>query len=86
MKKKLVALLMAVAMVATVVGCGSQPTDTPSTGESKVEDSKVEESKADDKEEVRTVDLLVWSPSEDQADDKGNWLQTMCEQFDEAHP
>ena len=83
MKKKLLALLMAVAMVATVVGCGSTPTQTPSAGESKVED-KVENT--DNTTEKRKVDLLVWSPSEDQADDKGNWLQTMCDQFAAAHP
>ena len=87
MKKKLLALLMAVAMVATVVGCGSTPAETPSAGESKVEENKADDTTtSDDTTEKRKVDLLVWSPSEDQADDKGNWLQTMCEQFAAAHP
>ena len=87
MKKKLLALLMAVAMVATVVGCGSTPAETPSAGESKVEESKADDTTtSDDTTEKRKVDLLVWSPSEDQADDKGNWLQTMCDQFAAAHP
>lgn len=35
------------------------------------------------KEEVR---LMVWSPSNDQAKDSGEWLQTCCENFAEMHP
>ena len=35
------------------------------------------------KESVR---LMVWSPSEDQSKDSGEWLQTSCEAFAEAHP
>lgn len=36
-----------------------------------------------EKEKVR---LMVWSPSEDQSKDSGEWLQTMCEQFAQEHP
>lgn len=60
MKKKLLAVVLAVAMVASMAGCG--------------------------KEKTKSVDLTVWGPSEDQADETGNWLKTMCEKFDEAHP
>lgn len=35
------------------------------------------------REEVR---LMVWSPSEDQSKDSGQWLQTSCEQFAKQHP
>lgn len=35
------------------------------------------------KEKIR---LMVWSPSEDQSKDSGEWLQTTCENFAEAHP
>ena len=35
------------------------------------------------REEVR---LMVWSPSEDQSKDSGQWLQTSCEQFAKLHP
>lgn len=59
MKKKMLALLMAVCMVATLAGCGEKKKD---------------------------VQLTVWGPSEDQSDETGNWLQTMCEKFNEAHP
>ena len=32
------------------------------------------------------VRLMVWSPSEDQSKDSGEWLQTCCERFAELHP
>lgn len=35
---------------------------------------------------VEKVRLMVWSPSEDQSKDSGEWLQTCCEQFAEDHP
>lgn len=37
-------------------------------------------------EEEITTTLTVWGPSEDQAEENGAWLQTMCDQFNEAHP
>lgn len=37
-------------------------------------------------EEAVTTTLTVWGPSEDQAEESGAWLQTMCDQFNEAHP
>lgn len=35
------------------------------------------------KEKVR---LMLWSPSEDQSQSSGQWLQTCCERFAEMHP
>ncbi len=32
------------------------------------------------------ITLTIWSPSEDQSEKNGKWLQTMCEKFDEEHP
>ena len=32
------------------------------------------------------VRLMVWSPSEDQSKDSGEWLQTMCNNFAKEHP
>ena len=29
---------------------------------------------------------MVWSPSEDQSKDSGEWLQTMCNNFAKEHP
>lgn len=41
---------------------------------------------AAEEEEAITTTLTVWGPSEDQAEESGAWLQTMCDQFNEAHP
>ena len=30
--------------------------------------------------------LTVWGNAEDQAEENGKWLQTMCEQFNSEHP
>jgi len=35
---------------------------------------------------VEKVRLMVWSPSEDQSKDNGEWLQTMCKSFANQHP
>ena len=32
------------------------------------------------------VRLMVWSPSQDQSMDSGEWLQTCCSRFAELHP
>ena len=32
------------------------------------------------------IRLMVWSPSEDQSKDSGQWLQTCCENFAALHP
>lgn len=37
-------------------------------------------------EGTEKIRLMVWSPSEDQSKDSGEWLQTVCEQFAEEHP
>lgn len=39
--------------------------------------------KTEAREKVR---LMVWSPSEDQSKDSGEWLQNTCEDFAELHP
>ena len=41
------------------------------------------EGASDGAEKVR---LMVWSPSNDQSKDSGEWLQTMCERFADEHP
>ena len=35
---------------------------------------------------VEKIRLMVWSPSEDQSKDSGQWLQTCCENFAALHP
>ena len=36
--------------------------------------------------DTESVRLMVWSLSEDQSKDSGEWLQTCCERFAELHP
>lgn len=36
--------------------------------------------------ETESIRLMVWSPSEDQSQDSGQWLQTCCENFAALHP
>lgn len=50
------------------------------TADTATEDTAAEE------EEAITATIKVWSPSEDQSADMGNWLPTMCEQFAAEHP
>ena len=42
--------------------------------------------KSSDKAEAEKIRLMVWSPSEDQSKDSGEWLQKMCRQFAKKHP
>lgn len=80
MKKKVLALLLATAMIATFAGCGEDTTtDTPAGDDSAVVDETEEE------EEAITCTLTVWAPSEDQSDDNP-WLQTQCAAFAAEHP
>lgn len=39
-----------------------------------------------DTEAREKVRLMVWSPSEDQSKDSGEWLQNTCEDFAQLHP
>ncbi|MEG1458216.1 MAG: extracellular solute-binding protein [Acetivibrio sp.] len=88
MKKKALALLMATTMIASLVGCGNK--NEPAATDNTTTDAKTEEPaaepEAEPEEEAITTTLTVWSPSEDQAEEQGKWLQTMCEQFKTEHP
>lgn len=93
MKKKLVSILLAVAMVTSVTGCGSKKEDTGKTNNNEAtevtegtDDTSSSEAENTTEEEEITCELTVWSPSEDQDETKGNWLPTMCEQFAAQHP
>ncbi len=76
MKKKVLALLLATAMVATLVGCGKND-DASSNDDTVVDDGGAVEEKI-------TCSLTVWAPSEDQSEDNP-WLQTQCEAFAAEH-
>ncbi|MDE7447304.1 MAG: extracellular solute-binding protein [Lachnospiraceae bacterium] len=97
MKKKVLAVLLASAMVASLVGCGggndeapAQTAETPEETEGTEEEAPAEtegevEAPAEEEEAI-TATITVWGPSEDQSADAGNWLPTMCEQFAAQHP
>ena len=60
MKKKVLALLLATAMIATFAGC-SEKTEEPA-GDVAVEGEEAGE-------EAITCTITVWAPSEDQSDE-----------------
>ena len=71
--KKLAASVMMAAMTAAALsGCGSGK-DSASTG-TQASTEKI------------STKLTVWGSAEDQAEENGKWLQTMCEQFNSEHP
>lgn len=81
--KRICSVLLVTSMVATsLIGCSKSDNDdektTTAAGESANGETTVGETK--------DVSLTVWSPAEDQAKDKGEWLTKMCDQFNEAHP
>lgn len=88
MKKKFLALIMATAMIATLVGCGkdAETTTTETVTETTEEVAETTEPAAEEAVEVTPVTLTVWGPSEDQDEASGAWLPTMCEQFAALHP
>ena len=72
MKKKIVSVMLTAAMTVGMMTTGSL--------------NMVAAEEANSDEEAITATLTVWGPSEDQAEENGQWLQTMCDQFNEAHP
>ena len=89
MKKKALSLFLVAAMVASMTGCGNNKTEGNSnnaaTPDNKADTEAAADASSDEEEEI-TCDLTVWSPAEDQAEDQGNWLPKMCEQFAAQHP
>lgn len=85
--KKLPAILMTAALVLSMAACGSKTAETqaPAAETGAAESGAAETTAAADEEEI-TCDLLVWTPSEDQSPDYGNWIQTQCEAFAAEHP
>ncbi|MDD7740743.1 MAG: extracellular solute-binding protein [Fusicatenibacter sp.] len=99
MKRKVVSLVLTAAMaVGMLAACGSSDsTSGTSTGAASSASSASEagdassassagDASAATEEEAISTTLTVWAPSEDQSADSGQWLQTMCEQFNAAHP
>ena len=92
MKRKILSMMLAICMAAGMTGCGSKPADSERQSGNDQQQSKQSETEQQEtsqqSEEVtpEAVKLTVWSPSEDQNPELGQWLNTMCEQFNELHP
>ena len=90
MKKKFLALIMATAMIATLVGCGSgaatTTTDTAATDTTATTDTAAADTTTTEVVTPTDVTLTVWGPSEDQDAASGAWLTTMCDKFATEHP
>ena len=82
MSKKIIALLLAVVMVMGLVACGNAAEPAPTNAAAPAPEPAEVETEA----QPIDVSLKVWAPSEDQNPELGQWLITMCEQFNELHP
>ena len=72
-KRRMTAAFLAAALgVTALTGCGGTGGSTD-TG------------KSTEAEKISTT-ITVWGCAEDQADENGKWLQTMCEKFNTEHP
>ena len=89
--KKLLSLVLASVMAASLVGC-SKPADSKTSSAAKsgsttssAKSAASTTSTASTAEEAVEATITVWGPQEDQAEENGNWLGTMCNKFAEAH-
>ena len=87
MKKKVIALVLTVAMATvTLTGCG-QKAETPAT--EVTEEVATTEEAPEQEVTVEDVTLTVWGPQEDQAASdaySNGLLAAMCEEFNAQHP
>lgn len=97
MKRKLLSVALSAAMVLSLAACGNDAGESSSAGSSAPESSATSSEApseasseasggAESEEEPITWTMKVWAPAEDQDQEMGAWLQTMCEQFNELHP
>ncbi|MDE7447308.1 MAG: extracellular solute-binding protein [Lachnospiraceae bacterium] len=92
MKKNVLAVLLASAVAASLIGCGGNseaPAQTQETTDAAEAETSAEQEAPDEPEpeiyeaeEPVTATITVWGPEEDQP----VWLPTMCEQFSAQHP
>lgn len=87
MSKKFLAMLLVICMtMGLLAGCGQ----SAATNETKASEPQAQTQGATEvaTEAVETISatLKVWAPSEDQNPELGQWLVTMCDQFNALHP
>ena len=78
--KKIIALLLALAMVLSLAACGAS--ETTATDAPKADTPATEAPAAEGPE---AITLKVWAPQEDQVDEN-SWLIQVQKQFEAAHP
>ena len=84
--KKIIAMLLALAMALSLVACGQAPAapEAPKAEEPKAEAPAATEAEAPAAPEKIT--LTVWGPQADQGENGDGWLQAQCAAFAAAHP
>lgn len=89
MKRKVLSVMLCAAMVVSMTACGGsdakENTASANASVSETEQGEATEQDAQEEEPI-TCTLTVWSPSEDQDPEYGQWLNTMCDQFNELPP
>lgn len=86
MKKKILSILLAGAMGATLLaGCGSSSSSDDTAASTDTSASSDTAASTDSAAAVEDVTLTVMTPAEDQDDANGNWAKTECEKFAEAN-
>lgn len=92
MKKKMISMLLVTTMSFGLMACGSSD-ESAQTAVNNAETAAKEETTSKETveqeteaQEVRDVKLTIWSPSEDQDPENGEWIVTLCNKFNEEHP
>lgn len=89
MKRKVLSVMLCAAVVVSMTACGGsdakENTASANASVSETEQGEATEQDAQEEEPI-TCTLTVWSSSEDQDPEYGQWLNTMCDQFNELHP
>lgn len=92
MRKRLLALLLSATMVMGMTACSKSATPTTNTNNATTQAATVKDTNKTENTttaattQVRDVKLTIWSPSEDQDPQNGEWIVTLCNKFNEAHP
>lgn len=83
MKKRVLSMLLAAAMAVSMLGgCANENKEAAVSSEG----NNSEASDDGGSGEAVKATMTVWGPQEDQSEESGKWLQTMCEQFAAEHP
>jgi len=83
MKKRLLALLVVTALIASLAGCGSKSDSSTSSGAKSSSTQETTSQEATQKTEATPVKLKVWAP-ENQI--QPGTMKSMTESFQKLHP